>query len=161
MKTKKITVLSLCTALAMIMSYIEGLFPAFWVPGVKVGLPNIIIIFILYRIGTKEAIAVSLVRIFLNTLLFGNPLTLIYSLAGGILSIICMILLKKSQIFSQLGISVVGGITHNVGQIIVACIIMETAQISLYLPVLIITGILAGICVGLAGSLLVNRIKKI
>lgn len=161
MKAKKITILSLCTALAMIMSYIESLFPAFWVPGVKVGLPNIIIIFILYRIGTKEAIAVSLTRIFLNTLLFGNPLTLAYSLAGGILSIVCMIILKKLQSFSQLGVSVVGGIAHNTGQIVVACVIMETAQISLYLPVLIITGILAGICVGLAGNLLINRIKKI
>ncbi len=161
MKAKKITVLSLCTALAMIMSYIESLFPAFWIPGVKVGLPNIIIIFILYRIGDKEAIAVSFARIFLNTLLFGNPLTLAYSLAGGFLSILSMIILKKIKVFSQLGVSVVGGIMHNTGQIIVACIIMETAQISLYLPVLIITGILAGICVGLAGNLLIKRINKI
>ena len=161
MKAKKITILSLCTALAMIMSYIESLFPAFWVPGVKVGLPNIIIIFILYRIGAKEAIAVSFARIFLNTLLFGNPLTLAYSVAGGFLSILCMIILKNLNVFSQLGVSVVGGIAHNTGQIIVACIIMETAQISLYLPVLIITGILAGICVGLAGNLLIKRIKKI
>lgn len=161
MKAKKKTVLSLCTALAMIMSYIESLFPAFWVPGVKVGLPNIIIIFILYRIGTREAIAVSFARIFLNTLLFGNPLTLAYSLAGGFLSILSMIILKRIKAFSHLGVSVVGGIMHNTGQIIVACIIMETAQISLYLPILIITGILAGICVGLAGNLLIKRIKNI
>ena len=161
MKAKKITILSLCTALAMIMSYIESLFPAFWVPGVKVGLPNIIIIFVLYRIGTKEAVAVSFVRIFLNTLLFGSPLTLAYSLAGGFLSIVSMILLKKLSIFSELGVSVVGGITHNAGQIIIAIIIMETAQISLYMPLLIITGILAGIIVGLAGNLLIKRIKNI
>ncbi len=145
----------------MIMSYIESLFPAFWVPGVKVGLPNIIIIFILYRVGVREAIAVSFARIFLNTLLFGNPLTLLYSLSGGFLSILCMIILKRLQVFSQLGVSVVGGIAHNTGQIIVACIIMETSQISLYLPILIITGILAGICVGLAGNLLIKRITKI
>ncbi len=161
MKARKITVLSLCTALAMIMSYIESLFPAFWVPGVKVGLPNIIIIFVLYRIGTKEAIAVSFARIFLNTLLFGNPLTLAYSLAGGLISMACMILIKRFGKFSELGVSVVGGITHNVGQIVVACFIMETAQISLYMPVLVVTGILAGICVGLAGNLLIKRIKKI
>ena len=161
MKAKKLTILSLCTALAMIMSYVESLFPAFWVPGVKVGLPNIIIIFILYRIGIKEAIAVSFARIFLNTLLFGNPLILIYSLAGGFLSIMSMIILKKSGKFSELGVSVIGGITHNVGQIIIAILIMETTQISLYLPVLVLTGILAGICVGIAGNLLIRRIKKI
>lgn len=161
MKAKKLTILSLCTALAMIMSYVESLFPAFWVPGVKVGLPNIIIIFVLYRIGIKEAIAVSFARIFLNTLLFGNPLTLIYSLAGGFLSIMSMIILKKSGKFSELGVSVIGGITHNVGQIIIAILIMETTQISLYLPVLVLTGILAGICVGMAGNLLIRRIKKI
>ncbi len=161
MKAKKLTILSLCTALAMIMSYVESLFPAFWVPGVKVGLPNIIIIFILYRIGIKEAIAVSFARIFLNTLLFGNPLTLIYSLAGGFLSIMSMIILKKLGKFSELGVSVIGGITHNVGQIIIAILIMETTQISLYLPVLVLTGILAGICVGMAGNLLIRRIKKI
>ena len=161
MKAKKLTILSLCTALAMIMSYVESLFPAFWVPGVKVGLPNIIIIFILYRIGIKEAIAVSFARIFLNTLLFGNPLILIYSLAGGFLSIMSMIILKKSGKFSELGVSVIGGITHNVGQIIIAILIMETTQISLYLPVLVLTGILAGICVGMAGNLLIRRIQKI
>lgn len=161
MNAKKITLLSLFCALAMIMSYLESLIPLPLPFGIKVGLPNIIIVFILYRIGTKEAIAVSLVRVALVSLLFGSVLSLAYSLAGAILSISIMIILKSIKTFSTVAVSVVGGVCHNAGQIIVACIVMDTVQISYYLPLLAISGIVAGVLVGIAGHLLIKKFPKL
>lgn len=162
MNTKKITMYGLFTALAMIMSLIEVLMPIpLPVPGIKVGFPNIIILFVLYRFGAKTAIAVSLVRVLLVSLLFGNFLGLAYSLAGAVLSLVVMILLKKTDLFSTLGVSVVGGIAHNAGQITVACILMSASEISYYMPVLIITGTVAGIVVGIASHLLIKKAEKI
>ena len=161
MNIKKITMYGLFTALAMIMSIIEVLMPIpLPVPGIKVGFPNIIILFVLYRFGAKTAIAVSLVRVLLVSLLFGNFLGLAYSLAGAVLSLAVMILLKKTDLFSTLGVSVVGGIAHNAGQITVACILMSTSEISYYMPVLIITGTAAGIVVGIASHLLIKKTEK-
>ena len=161
MNAKKIAILSLFCTLAMIMSYIESMIPLPLPFGIKVGLPNIIIIFILYRVGTKEAAAVSIIRVLLVSLLFGNILSTAYSLAGAFLSLALMFLLKSFKVFSTVGISVIGGIAHNAGQIIVACILMDTAQISYYLPVLAITGIIAGVLVGILGNLLINKFPKI
>lgn len=162
MNIKKITMYGLFTALAMIMSIIEVLMPIpLPVPGIKVGFPNIIILFVLYRFGAKTAISVSLVRVLLVSLLFGNFLGLAYSLAGAVLSLAVMILLKKTDLFSTLGVSVVGGIAHNAGQITVACILMSTSEISYYMPVLIITGTVAGIVVGIASHLLIKKAEKI
>ncbi len=161
MKAKTLALLGLFTGLALIMSYIELLMPIpLPIPGIKVGFPNIIILFILYRFGTKSAIAVSLVRVLLVSLLFGNSLGLAYSLAGAVLSLIVMIVLKKTDLFSTLGVSVVGGIFHNAGQIIVACLLMSTLEISYYMPVLIITGTVAGIVVGLASHILIKKTEK-
>ena len=162
MKTKRLALLGLFTALAMILSYLEALMPIpLPVPGIKVGFPNIIILFILYRFGMKSAITVSAVRVLLVSLLFGNTLSLAYSLAGAVLSLLVMIILKKTDLFSTLGVSVVGGIFHNAGQIIVACILMSTAEISYYMPILIITGTVAGIVVGIASHLLIKKTEKI
>lgn len=161
MKAKKITLLSLFCALAMIMSYLESLVPLHLPFGIKVGLPNIIIVFILYRAGAKEAIAVSIVRVLLVSLLFGNVLSLAYSIAGAILSLTFMIILKLLKSFSTVAVSVVGGIAHNAGQIIVACIVMDTAQISYYLPILAVAGIVAGILVGIAGHLLIKKFPNL
>ena len=162
MNTKKITMYGLFTALAMIMSLIEVLMPIpLPVPGIKVGFPNIIILFVLYRFGAKTAIAVSLVRVLLVSLLFGNFLGLAYSLAGAVLSLVVMILLKATDMFSTLGVSVVGGIAHNAAQITVACILMSTSEISYYMPVLIITGTAAGIIVGIASHLLIKKTEKL
>lgn len=161
MKAKKITLLSLFCALAMIMSYLESLIPLPLPFGIKVGLPNIIIVFILYRAGAKEAIAVSIVRVLLVSLLFGNVLSLAYSIAGAVLSLTFMIILKLLKSFSTVAVSVVGGIAHNAGQIIVACIVMDTAQISYYLPILAVAGIVAGILVGIAGHLLIKKFPNL
>ena len=160
MKTKRLALLGLFTGLAMILSYVEALMPIpLPVPGIKVGFPNIIILFILYRFGTKSAIIVSFVRVLLVSLLFGNFLGFAYSLSGAILSLVVMIILRKTDLFSTLGVSVVGGIFHNAGQIIVACILMSTLEISYYMTVLIVTGTVSGIVVGIASHLLIKKVK--
>ncbi len=164
--TKRLTTLSLLIAVAMILSYIESLIPAFVaVPGVKVGLSNIATLFALYTLGARSAVFVSLVRVLLSSLLFGNFALMIYSLAGAALALLFMILLKKSALFSEVGVSVVGGVAHNAGQVIAAAFMMKNAGISAYLAPLAISGIAAGVVVGLASALLVRRlsdyIKKI
>ena len=154
--------LGLTIALAMIMSYIEALVPiSFAVPGIKMGLANIVIIFVLYKIGTKEAILVSLIRVILVSLLFSNVMAMAYSIAGAVLSLSVMWLLKKTDKFSFVGVSIAGGIMHNVGQIIMAVILLGTEQIALYLPVLIITGTLTGVVIGIVSGLVINRFKTI
>lgn len=158
-KPKSIALLGICAALAMVLSYVESFIPvSFAVPGIKLGLANIAVIFALYKLGAKEAVLVSLVRIVWIAILFGNVLTLAYSVAGAALSLTVMILLKRIDRFSVVGVSVVGGIMHNTGQILVAMLIMETAQIVYYLPVLCISGIAAGVAVGAVSALLVKRV---
>ncbi|MBR3963325.1 MAG: Gx transporter family protein [Oscillospiraceae bacterium] len=162
MKTKKVAMLGLTIALAMIMSYIEALVPlSFAVPGIKMGLANIVIIFVLYKIGTKEAILVSLIRVILVSLLFSNVMAMAYSIAGAVLSLGIMWILKKTDKFSVIGVSIAGGIMHNVGQIIMAVILLGTEQIALYLPVLIITGTATGVVIGIVSGLVINRFKNI
>lgn len=162
-KTKQMTFLGLCTAVTLILAYIEALLPPLWaaVPGIKMGLPNIMILFLLYRFSLKEAAAVSLVRLFAVALLFGNIMTLAYSFAGAVLSLGVMALLKKSDRFSMVGISITGGIFHNLGQILVAMLVLETAEIGYYMIILTLTGTLAGILVGLAGFFVLKYLKTI
>ena len=162
MKTKKVAMLGLTIALAMIMSYIEVLVPlSFAVPGIKMGLANIVIIFVLYKFGIKEAALVSLLRVILVSLLFSNVMAMWYSLAGAVLSLSVMWVLKKIDKFSVIGVSVAGGVMHNVGQIIMAIILLGTEQIAIYLPVLIITGTVTGIVIGIVSGLVINRFKNI
>ena len=160
MKTKKLTVMAMTTAVAMILSFVESQIPAFVaVPGVKIGLANIAVVFALYRLGWKEAVAISLVRVVLVSMLFGSIASLFYSLAGAVLSLTGMGLLKKTGKFTEIMISVTGGILHNIGQIGMACLILETAALRYYLPFLLISGIIAGIVVGILSAVLVQRIK--
>lgn len=160
MKTKKLTVMAMTTAVAMILSFVESQIPAFVaVPGVKIGLANIAVVFALYRLGWKEAVAISLVRVVLVSMLFGSVASLFYSLAGAVLSLTGMGLLKKTGKFTEIMISVTGGILHNIGQIGMACLILETAALRYYLPFLLISGIIAGIVVGILSAVLVQRIK--
>ena len=160
MKTKKLVTLALTVAVAMILSFIESRIPAFVaIPGVKVGLANIAVIFALYKMGWREAMAVSLVRVALVALLFGSVVSLAYSVAGAILSLSLMMLLRKIGVFTEIAVSVVGGITHNIGQIFVAFLLLESDVVFYYLPFLLISGIIAGIAVGAASALLIKRIK--
>ena len=162
MSTKKIAFLGLSIAIALILSYIESQIPALIaIPGIKVGLPNLIIIVILYKIGWKEAVVVSILRIFLVSLLFGNVQTMTFSLAGATVSLLSMILLRKLGDFSCITVSIVGSVFHNVGQIIAACLWTLTAQVAYYLPVLLVSGTLAGAVIGLISGILVKRLDKI
>ncbi len=162
-KTKKIAILGVITSIALVLSYLESILPPIYaaIPGIKVGLPNIVIIFILYKYGLKEAVTVSALRVFIVALLFGNVMTLAYSLAGAMLSIFAMVLLKKLDKFSAVGVSIVGGVAHNLGQILVAVALLNSTLIGYYMIVLTITGTLAGVFVGLAGSLLIKRMNHI
>ena len=160
MNTKKLATLSVTVAVAMILSFVESRIPAFVaIPGVKVGLANIAVIFALYKFGWREAAVVSLIRVFLVSLLFGSTVSLAYSIAGAILSLAVMMLLKSLRLFTEVAVSVVGGITHNVGQILVAFLLLESDVVFYYLPFLLISGIIAGVAVGIASALLVKRIK--
>lgn len=146
-------------ALALVCSYVESLIPiSFGIPGVKLGLTNIVVILMLYTIGARDAILISVLRIILAGFMFGNAFSIIYSLAGGILSFVVMLLLKNTGKLKILSISTAGGISHNVGQLIVAALVVENYNIFFYVPVLIIAGIITGFLIGLLAGEIVLRI---
>jgi heptaprenyl diphosphate synthase len=158
--TKKLATLALTVSVAMILSFIESRIPAFVaIPGVKVGLANIAVIFALYKLGLKEAVCVSIVRVILISILFGNSASFLYSIAGAVLSLSVMIILKSLKLLDTVGVSISGGICHNVGQIAVASLVLETNILTYYLPFLLIFGCIAGICVGIASALLIKRVR--
>ena len=159
-KTKRLVLLAMLTAVAMILSYVESLLPSVGIPGVKMGLANIAVIFALFRFGWKEAAALSLVRVVLVSLLFGSVGAMLYSLAGAVLSLAVMALLCRIDRFSTVGISVAGGAAHNAGQILMAMLILQTKQLLGYLPVLAVSGIAGGVLTGLAAALLIRRIPE-
>ena len=160
MKTRKIATLALAIALAMILSFVESQIPAFVaIPGVKVGLANIAVVFVLYKLGWKEAVLISLVRVFMVSVLFGTAVSLFYSVAGAVLSLTGMVLLRKTGLFSTVAVSVTGGVLHNVGQILMACLLLETNVIVYYLPFLILSGVIAGVVIGVVAAIMVNRVQ--
>ena len=159
-KTKRLVLLAMLTAVAMILSYVESLLPSVGIPGVKMGLANIAVIFALFRFGWKEAAALSLVRVVLVSLLFGSVGAMLYSLAGAVLSLAVMALLRRIDRFSTVGISVAGGVAHNAGQILMAMLILQTKQLLGYLPGLAVSGITGGVLTGLAAALLIRRIPE-
>lgn len=158
--SRKLAYLGLCTAVALILAYVEVLLPPLTsaVPGIKLGLPNIAIIFVLYRYGVRYAAMVSFVRIAVVSILFGNPMTFAYSAAGAVLSLLVMAILRRMDVLSTVGVSVAGGVFHNVGQILMAMWLLGTAELGYYLIVLAITGTVSGIFVGLCGGMAVKRI---
>lgn len=162
MKSKRIATYGLLVALAFILSYIESLFPLpVPVYGIKLGLANIVVLSALYSMGEKEAFALSMLRIVLVGFTFGNLSTVMFSLAGGILSWFMMVLFKKSKWFSIIGISIIGAISHNIGQIAVAVFVVKNINILYYLPFLLISGVITGILIGILGALIVKRLKKL
>ena len=162
MKTKKVAFLGVSIALAMILSYVESQIPALVaIPGIKVGLPNLVIVFLLYKMSWKDATIVSIIRILLVAMVFGQNIMMVsFSIAGAVLSLTSMILLKKTNWFSTITVSIVGGIFHNIGQILAAILWTETVGIVTYLPVLLISGTVAGAVIGLISGMLVERLKK-
>ena len=158
-QTKRIAFLGIVTSVALILAYVEAILPPIWaaVPGVKIGLPNLVITFVLYRFGLRDAAIVSGIRLFAVTLLFGNFMTFAYSVAGAVLSLAVMGILKKIDKFSMTGVSIAGAVMHNAGQIVVAAILLDTVQIGYYMIVLAITGTVAGAFIGIVSALIVKR----
>lgn len=155
----KVAYLGVFLALALICSYVESLIPFYFgIPGVKLGLTNVVVVLMLYCVGTKEAFAVSVLRVVLAGFLFGNMFSILYSLAGGCLSFLAMWMLKRTKKFGVLPISISGGIAHNIGQIVVAACIVENYNVFFYAPVLLIAGIVTGFLIGVAAQELIKRI---
>ena len=161
MSSRRLARYALLTALAMALSWLESLVPLAGTvpPGVKLGLTNLVVIFALYRMSLRDAAVISLIRVVLVAFTFGNSYSFAYSLAGATLSLAVMALLKRSGKFSLLGVSVAGGVSHNIAQVLVAMAVMETSRLAWYLPVLLVSGIAAGVCGGAAGALIVKRIR--
>lgn len=158
--SRALTRYALLVALAMVLSWLESMVPlSLAVPGVKLGLANLVVIFALYKLGSRQAAAISLVRVLLVTFTFGNAFSFAYSLAGAALSFAVMVLLKRTGKFSLLGVSIAGGVCHNIGQILVAIAVLGTAELIWYLPALLVAGTVAGICIGAAGALVTARVK--
>lgn len=155
--TNKLALSGVLTALAAIFSYVEALIPfSFGVPGIKLGLANVVIVFALYSIGPRFALLISVVRILVVSSLFGSPAIAMYSLAGALLSLAVMVPLQKTGKFSMIGVSMAGGVFHNIGQLVVAALVVETMQILYYFPVLLIAGMITGILIGI----IVTRVSR-
>lgn len=158
---KKTAFLGMAVALALIISYVETLIPfSVGIPGIKLGLTNIVIVVLLYCMDWKSALTVSVLRILLAGFLFGSLASILYSLAGGILSLFCMALLKKNGKFSVTGISIAGGAAHNIGQITAAFLVVENLNLFYYLPVLLLSGVLTGMAVGITAGEICKRIAR-
>lgn len=160
--TQKIALWGLLVAVAMVLSWVEAQIPAFFaVPGIKLGLTNLVVLAALYCLSEKDAVLINLLRILLVGFTFGNMFSLLYSIAGGLLSGLTMILIKRFGKFDITAVSVAGGIMHNVGQILVAMVVLETKSLLYYLPVLWISGIVAGLVIGLLSKEVVRRLPSL
>jgi heptaprenyl diphosphate synthase len=160
---KKITTLGILASLAMVLSFVETLLPPVYaaVPGIKIGLANIVNVFLLYKFSVKDTAIVTLIRVLIVSMLFGNfMMTLAYSIAGAVLSITVMALLKKTNLFSTVGVSIAGGVAHNLGQIIVAILVTSTIEIGYYMIFLCISGVLSGMLIGIVGALVLKYSKN-
>lgn len=159
---KNVAYLGVFLAFALILSYVETLIPFYFgIPGVKLGLTNLIVVVMLYTVGVKEAFAISILRILLSGMLFGNVFSILYSLAGGLLSFLVMALLIKSNRFHVITVSICGGITHNIGQILVASVVVNSYYILYYFPVLLIAGMITGMLIGILAKEVGSRVIKI
>ncbi len=162
MTTKKIVNHSMLLTIALILSYIESLIPfGFGIPGIKLGLANLAVVLCMYCLGAKEALLLNFMRILLSGFMFGNLYSIIYSLAGGILSFLIMWVAKKLNIWSIGGVSVLGGVSHNIGQILIAAFVVKTAGVFYYIPYLMIAGVLTGWLIGLITKLVIPYFERI
>lgn len=158
----RVAAYGMLVALAFILSFVETMIPVnLGIPGVKLGLANLVTIAGLYTIGIKATIIISLARIVLVGFTFGNMFSMFYGMAGAALSLLFMIIASKNNWFNTIGVSIIGGVAHNIGQIIVAAIVVQTTGVFYYLPVLLIAGTIAGTLIGILGGIIIGRIKKI
>ncbi|MCI5640475.1 MAG: Gx transporter family protein [Lachnospiraceae bacterium] len=161
MKSKKIAQIGMLVALAMVFSYLESLVPiSLGVPGIKLGLSNVVTVFALYQFGAPLALGISMVRIVLCGLTFGSFSTMLYSLAGGLLSFLVMVILKKTGKFSIYGVSAAGGVFHNIGQLIVAAWMLQSSMLAYYMPFLMVAGIVSGAAIGMLGGMVWKRMAQ-
>lgn len=159
---KQVAYFGVLTALALIFSYVEHLIPIqFGIPGIKLGLANVMVLIVLYKMGGKEAMLLSVIRVVLSGFMFGNLFAILYSMAGGILSFLVMYLLKRTTWFSLIGVSMAGGVFHNMGQLLIAGIVVESFSVFYYLPILVLAGILTGILIGFLANEMLKRLRKI
>lgn len=159
---KSVALYGMLIALAFIFSYVEAMIPVpVPVPGIKLGLANLVNVVGLYTVGIPGTVAVSLVRILLVGFTFSNVFSMVYSLAGGTVSLAVMILARKSGLFGKVGVSILGGIFHNIGQLSVAAFVTSTAGVFSYMPVLLAAGVITGGVIGLLGGLVVERIGNV
>lgn len=159
-RNKKIAIRGVLIALAMILSYIESFIPvSSAIPGIKLGLANIVTIYALERLGAKDALVISLLRIFLSSFLFGNPAMMVYSLSGALLSILVMSLLSRIVKFGIIGISVAGAVSHNIAQCAAAALLLQNTNVMQYVPVLVLSGIAAGIITGIISAAVLKEVE--
>ena len=159
---KKTVILGFLLALSLILSYIESLLPlAVGIPGIKLGLPNLVVVILLYLYGGREAFVVNLLRIVLSGFLFGNLSAILYALTGAVCSFIVMFLLQKAGSFSMMGVSIGGGVFHNIGQVLTAVFVVETFAPAFYLPFLLIAGAVTGFLIGLTGSRVLPLLSRV
>ena len=158
----KVAVFGVFTSLALILSYVELLIPInFGIPGMKLGLANLLVVILLYKCGPRDVLLLSVIRILLSGLIFGNMFSIFYSLGGGLLSLAVMVFLKKTGQFTVAGISIGGGASHNVGQLLVAMFVVQTYQVGYYLPVLLIAGVITGAVIGILSAEVLKRTQSI
>lgn len=159
-KTEKLAFSAVLASLGLIFSYIEAIFPfTVGIPGVKLGIANLVVIIALYFLGTSYAVSINVIRILVSGLLFSGIFGALYSLAGAILSFIVMVALKKTGIFSVVGVSMAGGVAHNVGQLLMAAAIISNLKIFFYFPILLFSGMITGIVIGIVAHLVLNKIQ--
>ena len=157
-RNKKLANMAMLVALAMIFSYVESLIPInFGVPGMKLGVANLVTVTGLYFL---EILAVSVLRVLLTGFLFGNGMSIIYSLAGAVVSLLAMVLVKKMDGISIVGVSITGGVFHNIGQILVAMAVVENLKLIYYLPVLLVAGTVTGFVIGIVAGQILPVVKK-
>jgi heptaprenyl diphosphate synthase len=148
--------------LALILSYVESLLPIqIGIPGVKLGLANLVCVVALYKMRGKEVVILAIIRVLLAGFIFGNYFSIIYGLAGAILSVFVMIGLKKTEKFSVPGVSIAGGVSHNMGQLIVAVFVVQTYSVGYYFPVLLVAGLVTGLLIGICANEILKRITHI
>ena len=162
LRTKKLALSAILAALAMILSYVEAMVPMpVPIPGIKLGLANLVILLAIYRLGFKYALAINCIRIFVTGLLFTGVFGILYSLAGGLLSLLVMYLLYRTEIFSMVGVSMAGGVAHNLGQLLTACLIMSNIRLMSYFAVLLFAGMGSGIIMGIVAWLVCQRLPHL
>lgn len=159
---KRTAYFGVLAALAIIFGYIEAIFPFhIGIQGVKLGIANLVIVIVLYKMGNQAAFAVSIVRIVVSGFLFSNAFSILYSIAGSILSLVVMIILKKKGRFSVYGVSVAGGVMHNIGQLLMAALVTQTVSIFYYVPVLLVAGMVAGLVIGILSGEMLKRLETV